>query len=470
MPFMTTTPMDTDDQTDWIPVTGRRRSKSPPKTTENDPLPINKNHQIDTLDALPVSTEDDFSASSLARSVSKGSTQQLATKKKRGSKLSWSQGLPPVTTVTEDIEEEQDDDVQDANDNPNPDLAILKPAPTSLKLPSYPNIPTNDGTHRVNVKWTPPENTHTYEKDKKKLNEAIHDIVQSLISPEAGILYRWESDDLSLSKSASNMTAEELRNFITLVITIAHSQSQIIFGLRVGFILAPGQWLRLSTTGGVFKSQNVEVSISNSKSTSGRMVTAGYILLKAPNTTQIHRYTQFLRSKLPASAPYFDIVRYKKSPMDQLIPHLRVQCGEKHVMPLCHALLTVLTGHGSALFLPRYALGTMTEEKIRSHFQVHESWARSLKAIPMSPIINHLDQARLEYNDDGTTTARSTREWASTIRATDNVSPALCDVVNGPPDHKAYLLVPSQYLQKVQHEWRSYKSRLYPPSSRSTVP
>ncbi|KAI2509733.1 hypothetical protein MHU86_4715 [Fragilaria crotonensis] len=164
MPFMTTTPMDTDDQTDWIPVTGRRRSKSPPKTTENDPLPINKNHQIDTLDALPVSTEDDFSASSLARSVSKSSTQQLATKKKRGSKLSWSQGLPPVTTVTEDIEEEQDDDVQDANDNPNPDLAILKPAPTSMKLPSYPNIPTNDGTHRVNVKWTPPENTHTYER------------------------------------------------------------------------------------------------------------------------------------------------------------------------------------------------------------------------------------------------------------------------------------------------------------------
>ncbi|KAI2507031.1 hypothetical protein MHU86_7416 [Fragilaria crotonensis] len=84
----------------------------------------------------------------------------------------------------------------------------------------------------------------------------------------------------------------------------------------------------------------------------------------------------------------------------------------------------------------------------------------------MTPTINHLDQARIEYNADGTTIERSTREWAATILAVDNVSPALCDVVNGPPDHKAYLLVPSQYLQKVQQEWRSYKSRLYPPNHR----
>jgi hypothetical protein len=196
------------------------------------------------------------------------------------------------------------------------------------------------------------------------------------------------------------------------------------------------------------------------------MVNAAYIFLKAPNTTQVHRYTQFLRSLLPKNTPYFDVVRYKKTPMDQLIPHLRIHCGEKHVMPLCQALLLVLTGHGSALFIPRYALGTMTDEKIRSHFQVHERWAKSLKAITMSPNINHLDQTRVEYNEDGTTTERSTREWASRIQATDNISSALCDVVNGTPDHKAYLLVPSQYFQKVQQEWRMYKSRLYPPNKR----
>ncbi|KAI2497107.1 hypothetical protein MHU86_17368 [Fragilaria crotonensis] len=196
------------------------------------------------------------------------------------------------------------------------------------------------------------------------------------------------------------------------------------------------------------------------------MVTAGYVLFKAPNTTQLSWYTQFLRSVLPDTAPYFDVVRFKKTPMDQLIPHLRIQCGEKHVTPLCQALLPVLTGRGSALFLPRYALGTMTDEKIKSHFQFHEKWARSLKAITMSPQVNHLDQQRTEYNEDGTTVERSTREWMSTILAPDKASPALCDVVNGLPDHKAYLLVPSHYHAFVQQAWRNYKSRLYPPNHR----
>jgi hypothetical protein len=169
-----------------------------------------------------------------------------------------------------------------------------------------------------------------------------------------------------------------------------------------------------------FTSKTIEVSVSNSKSKSGNMVTAGYVLLKAPNTTQLSRYTQFLRSVLPQNTPYFDVVRYKKTPLDQLIPQLRIQCGEKHVTPLCQALLPVLTGCGSAMFIPGYALGAMTDEQIRNHFQFHEKWARSLQAIPLSPHVNHLDQKkRIEYNEDGTATERSTREWMSTIMAPD---------------------------------------------------
>jgi len=84
----------------------------------------------------------------------------------------------------------------------------------------------------------------------------------------------------------------------------------------------------------------------------------------------------------------------------------------------------------------------------------------------MSPQVNHLDQQRMEYHDDGSITERSTREWMSTIMTTDHKHPALCDVVNGPPDHKAYLLVPSHYLEIAQCAWSQYKSRLYPPSHR----
>lgn len=118
------------------------------------------------------------------------------------------------------------------------------------------------------------------------------------------------------------------------------------------------------------------------------------------------------------------------------------------------------------MFIPRYALGTMSEDKIKGHFQFHKKWARSLKAIPMSPQVNHLDQRRTEFNADGTTRERSAREWMSTIMAPDNSSPALCDVVNGHLDHKAYLLVPSHYLDVATRAWRHYKLSLYPPSHR----
>lgn len=196
------------------------------------------------------------------------------------------------------------------------------------------------------------------------------------------------------------------------------------------------------------------------------MVTAGYILLKAPNATHATWYTKYLRSKGPATTPYFDIIRQKKTPMDQLIPHLTIQCGEKHVIRLCKALLPALMGRGSALFLPRFAFRTMSNEQVKQHFQFHEIWLRSLKAITISPQINHLDQVRTEYHDDGTILERSTRAWAATLMEEDGKTPALCDVVNGTHDQKSFLVVPSHYLEQAQHHWRMYKSSLYPPSQR----
>jgi hypothetical protein len=139
--------------------------------------------------------------------------------------------------------------------------------------------------------------------------------------------------------------------------------------------------------------KKLDIRIYNSQtSNSGRVDTAGFILLKAPNTANRHRYTQSLHSLLPDTTPYFDVLRYAKTPMDQVIPHLAIQCGERHVTPLCQALLSLLDGRGNALFLPRYAFSTMTNDKIRNHFKVHEMWSHSLKTIILSPQINHLDQ------------------------------------------------------------------------------
>ena len=201
-------------------------------------------------------------------------------------------------------------------------------------------------------------------------------------------------------------------------------------------------------------------------STSGKLVTAaGYILLKAPNTTHKHYYTQHLQSRLPEATPYFNIVRYKKPPMDQIIPHLVVQCGEKHITPLCKGLLSILYGIGSALLLPRYVFSTMSQDQIKRHFKVHKSWSHSLKPFPLTPRISHLDQQRIEYLDDGGIIKCSTQEWAMSLALANGTS-AHCDVVNGGSDRQATLVRPQTYFAQAQTEWRQDRSRLNPPSHR----
>ena len=58
--------------------------------------------------------------------------------------------------------------------------------------------------------------------------------------------------------------------------------------------------------------KKLDVRISNSQSNSGRMATAGFILLKAPNTTNRHRDTQYLRSLLPDTAENFHFQKLSK--------------------------------------------------------------------------------------------------------------------------------------------------------------
>jgi hypothetical protein len=72
-----------------------------------------------------------------------------------------------------------------------------------------------------------------YEGDKRKLHDSIFEVVKAIVPPEIGLLYRWESEDLAVSKSVQAMTALELRDFISPAITILHAQQRIVFGLRM---------------------------------------------------------------------------------------------------------------------------------------------------------------------------------------------------------------------------------------------
>jgi hypothetical protein len=86
------------------------------------------------------------------------------------------------------------------------------------------------------------------------------------------------------------------------------------------------------------KELKIRIAVSNSSCNSGRLIIAGFILLKDPTLTHRHRYNQSLRIQLPELTPHFDIQMHRKTPDDEAIPHLAVQCGEKHIGALTEIL------------------------------------------------------------------------------------------------------------------------------------
>ena len=181
------------------------------------------------------------------------------------------------------------------------------------------------------------------------MENAIFNMIQQFFTDSDGYFYRWESEDLTQRAQMSSMTPETFREYVSPAITCMATRQQIVFGIRYGFTSNPVAW-KTKEKVEFMSNAKVQVLISNSRCNSRQIVTAGYILLKAANTTHRHRYTHHLRELLPTTTPYFDVVRAIKSPMDQIIPYLIIQCGENHVTTDCQALSQQLTGEKTAIF------------------------------------------------------------------------------------------------------------------------
>ena len=330
-------------------------------------------------------------------------------------------------------------------------------------LQKYLTVPTNDGTYRLTFRWTPRGAFANYNDNSTKWLTEVHSIMTELFSDSDGSFFRWESTDLTASNVMSELSPGELREFLSPNITFLPTTSQVIFGARVCFASKfPGQWKNKERTKQVLKDNQLSLNISNSTTKSGRIVTAGYILFKAARTTHRTRFLQSLRMKLPPETPFFDILQFHKTPMEQKINHLVVQCGENHVSPLSKALSELLTGHNSSLYLPRLALAKLTADQISSYFEMQDTYSKSLKSLSLSPMLTNLDKPRKEHFADGTVVERSTREWAADIFSACSDISARCEVVNGGYDQKAYLLVPEKHFSTVNEHLRQYKLRINP--------
>ena len=333
---------------------------------------------------------------------------------------------------------------------------------TSAIIPNL-DVPLNDGTHRITLRWKVDFDLSNTSKQAANLTSRIYELIDGMFSDDDGLLYKWGKDDLNHFNSISQMTPAEVRAFISPSITILPTQSTIIVPLRFGFSgKTPSAWRNKNSTKMFLESQNVTLSISNSKTTSGRLVIAGYILLKAPMTTHRIRYLQYLRCKLPETTPHFDILLHRKTPLEQNINHLVIQCGEKHVHPLSQALLTVLTGYRSPVYIPRFAFADMSPDQAIKLFETHDQYIKSLRSISLFPMPTNLDTLRTEHFPDGNTLERSTREWATGIMSIDGTESAKCDVVNGGLDQKAYLLVSPKFEEAARHALEEYRRRIFP--------
>jgi hypothetical protein len=331
------------------------------------------------------------------------------------------------------------------------------------------NVPINDGTIRISLRWKTNSEVVSLALSQKsnELSAEIHSLLNDIFRDEDGLLYRWTDEGTEHCNSISKMTPEEVRSYIAPSLSVLPSQSQIIVPLRFGFTFKPSfSWKNLSRVQEAFTRNKVTATFSNSKSTSGDDIIAGYILLKAPCTTHRTRFLQSIRSKLPDTTPFFDIFLHRRTPFDQNINHLVVRCGKNQIHSLSQTLLSTLDGSGAGVYIPRFAFVKMTTTEAMTLFEKHDSYIKSLRYIQLSPTINNLDTIRTEFFPDGTKMERTTRDWAASIVSAEGNESAHVDVIDGGYDHKSFLLMAPQHEDTVRKAFEEYRRRVFPFSIR----
>jgi hypothetical protein len=61
------------------------------------------------------------------------------------------------------------------------------------------NVPVNDCTMRLSIRWKTTFEISRMAQDSAQLNVAIHGMLKDIFSDEDGLLYRWEDEGLETS-------------------------------------------------------------------------------------------------------------------------------------------------------------------------------------------------------------------------------------------------------------------------------
>ena len=165
----------------------------------------------------------------------------------------------------------------------------------------------DDGTHRVTLRWKTSFDLTRISRNIQEMKHEIYNLLNYIFDDNDGILYKWQHSGTNQHNFISKMTPDEVHQFLCPSIGIMPSKSLLVIPLHFGFSSStPSKWQNgASTRQDNLNKHDVTVSFSNCTSISGKLVVAGYILLKAPMTSHCLRYLQSLRKNAPSNHPAF---------------------------------------------------------------------------------------------------------------------------------------------------------------------
>jgi hypothetical protein len=330
------------------------------------------------------------------------------------------------------------------------------------------HIPINDGTLRITIRWKPHNYDEITRDDNIWKHQAVDMLQEILHHPLVPIsLVPWQQEKITTTSmtTITSLTPDTLTDICSPKISNLNSYNMSIFGIRICATdpsFSTGAWLKDSTVKASLGKHNVELNISNSTCTSGRMVVAGVILLKHPQYTHRLYFLLALRRCLPTNTPFFDIGIHQRTQNDINCPHLVVKCGENHQEALTEILSNFLNGQQTtAIYIGTKVLQSMTQEATKDLFDTHQKYVNSIQRLPLSPQIVNIDRVRDELapRTGEFAHSRSTRAWANVLQTPEG-KPLQCDAENGGRDKKAYLLVPAHLIPVVQPILQQYKQSI----------
>jgi hypothetical protein len=334
----------------------------------------------------------------------------------------------------------------------------------STNTPTSPSIPINDGTFRLTVCWKPANYDDIY-ANQTLWDECITDTLIEVFGEFTGTVTLIKWDNNTQNHTCSFGKVKESGGYLEIYISTNYPSGKF----RTIYLWTkdkhgrqhPSRWINDRRTQLTMQNNSITISISNSKTNSGDIVTACHILLKHPEYTHRTYYLMSLCRSIPATTPFFDIGLVYTTPHGEKIPHLIVKCGSNHVTALTDVLSDHIDGKKTtALFLATSMLKTMTTEEAHGLFATHKQFIATIQRLPLFPQVINIDRIRTEHNSDSLSTERSTREWATGLRSTETGQLLLCDAENGGRDKRAYLLVPTVFLDQAKIEYEKYKHRL----------